>query len=153
MISYILIEIEGVGLAYQEVSQGAVVRYVNTDGNYLFTAVPTGLGSLVVDRIPPVLAWMVAQPEQPPITTAAPDHLYIDTRTLIDLTGLVMADQILSAMEQAAAVMPVLNRILKLLEPSQGGIDVHNPQTRGMIDQLEAGGVFTAEQAAALRAL
>jgi len=60
MNSYILIEIENIGLAYQEVANGTVTRYLDTDGVEMFAVVPTGHGSTVIDANPPLLSWMGA---------------------------------------------------------------------------------------------
>ena len=37
---------------------------------------------------------------------------------------------------------PSFARVLGWMDPSQGGVDVGNPTVRGMLDQLEAGGVI-----------
>lgn len=57
---YILIEIEKFGQAYQEISNGVVVRYLDTNGVELFKLVPSGQGSWVVDANPPRPAFAVA---------------------------------------------------------------------------------------------
>jgi len=59
-MSYILISIDEIGSAYQQVdSNGFVIRYVDLNGNVLFDQVPTGLESAVLDPNPPRLDWMV----------------------------------------------------------------------------------------------
>lgn len=63
---YVLIEIDTVGLAFQEVHCGTVTRYTDTDGNTLFDTIPTGLGSMVVDADPIQPVW------------ALPDVVYVE---------------------------------------------------------------------------
>lgn len=58
MITHILIEIEGIGAAYQEVSEGQVLRYLDLNGVELFKTVPIGQGSWVTDADPPKQGWM-----------------------------------------------------------------------------------------------
>lgn len=59
MISYILIEIEGHGDAYQEIANGQVVRYLDVDGTELYKVIPIGVGSWVIDANPTRLSWMI----------------------------------------------------------------------------------------------
>lgn len=58
-MSYILILIHGLGQAYQVIVNGAVVKYVNLDGTFLFEMVPTGYSSEVIDASPPLPSWHV----------------------------------------------------------------------------------------------
>jgi hypothetical protein len=59
MARHILIEIDTIGTAYQQVDDyGQVQRYVGPEGEHLFDVVPTGLGSRVVDPAPKPQAWM-----------------------------------------------------------------------------------------------
>ena len=58
-MSYILIDIDSIGEAYQQVDiNGDVVQYMALDGTPLFTMVPVGLWSWVVDANPPTQSWM-----------------------------------------------------------------------------------------------
>lgn len=65
-MKYILVKIDTVGIAFQEIQHSSVTRYTDLDGNTLFVSVPTGLGSMVVD----------ADPEQP--LWALSDEVYTD---------------------------------------------------------------------------
>lgn len=59
MNTYILICVEGIGEAYQEVADGQVIRYLDLNGVELFKTVPSGQGSWVVDANPPRPSWAV----------------------------------------------------------------------------------------------
>lgn len=58
-MDYILIEIDNYGIAYQEIANGQVIRYLAQDGSFLFDVVPIGNGSGVVDANPPIQSWMI----------------------------------------------------------------------------------------------
>lgn len=58
-MDYILVEIDGIGQAYQEISNGQVTRYLDSAGAYLFDVVPTGHGSKVIDAAPARQPWMI----------------------------------------------------------------------------------------------
>ena len=57
-MEYIKIEIDTIGLAYQQISNGMVIQYLNENGMFLFDVVPTGLGSFVIDSNPEKQEWM-----------------------------------------------------------------------------------------------
>jgi hypothetical protein len=77
----------------------------------------------------------------------------ITTRVLMNRLGLSMADSILTSLETASAQIPMLKRVLILLEPSQGGIDINHPETISMISQLEQMHVLSSVQVTALRGI
>lgn len=45
----------------------------------------------------------------------------------------------------------VMQRVLKWMEPTNGGIDLSNPAVRTMLDQMQAAGVLTAQAVATLK--
>ena len=77
---------------------------------------------------------------------------YMSTeRTLMADLGPVMADAILTKLE--AVPDSVVQRVVKMLSPSQGGIDLGHPATRAQIDALVVGGVLLSEEGDALKGL
>lgn len=58
---YIKVEFEGAGIAYQEVSDGVVQRYLSQDGQELFVQPPSGDVCRVLDDEPKAEAWMAAE--------------------------------------------------------------------------------------------
>lgn len=77
----------------------------------------------------------------------------VTERGLYAQLGPATAEPILQALEAAAEVDPVVRRALKWLAPPSDGIDLGDAYTRGMLDQLVAAEVLTADQAAVLKAL
>jgi hypothetical protein len=76
----------------------------------------------------------------------------ISERTLFAVLGAERATAVLDALE----VMPdrVMQRICRMLtDVSAGGVDISLAEARGMIDQFAAGGLLTAAEAAAIKAL
>jgi hypothetical protein len=60
--------------------------------------------------------------------------------------------EILGRLEQAAATSPAVAWALKFLG-TNSGLDVGNPRTQTMLDQLAVGGVLTEAQAESLKGL
>ena len=58
---YIKVEFEGAGIAYQEVSDGVVQRYLSPDGRELFVQPPSGDVCRALDDEPKAEAWMAAE--------------------------------------------------------------------------------------------
>jgi hypothetical protein len=77
---------------------------------------------------------------------------WINERTILALFGPVDGEALLQALATAATQQPVLQRILRWMQPSEQGIDVGHTATRAMIDSL-TDGVISDEQAATLKAL
>ena len=73
----------------------------------------------------------------------------VNERTLYTELGPEMAESIL----QKIAGYPPLARVNTWLAPNQAGIDVGHPQSIEMIDTLVAGGLLTAAEGAAVKAL
>lgn len=72
--------------------------------------------------------------------------------SLMDALGVTQANTILDKLALAAESNSAIRRATKAIE-SDRGIDLGNDEVRGMIDQLSAGGVLSADEAAALKAL
>ncbi len=76
----------------------------------------------------------------------------ISERTLFAVLGAERATAVLDALE----AMPdrVMARIYRMLtDVSAGGVDISLAEARGMIDQFAAGGLMTAEEASAIKAM
>lgn len=86
-------------------------------------------------------------------TVTEPNPALITERGLYAALGPVEAEAILGALEQAATANPVVARAITWLRPPADGIDLSSAHTRGLLDQLQAGGVLTATQVVALKAL
>ncbi len=76
---------------------------------------------------------------------------WINERTILALFGPEEGEAVLQALSAAATQQPVLQRILRWMQPSEQGIDVGHTATRAMIDSLTPA-VLSVEQAAALKA-
>lgn len=61
---------------------------------------------------------------------------FVTTRTLMAELGPVAADAILTKLETAAEQMPLVNRTLLMLRPSEGGIDVALPAVVAQLNAL-----------------
>lgn len=86
-------------------------------------------------------------------TVARPRQCIVTTRTLMADLGLDVADRILTALEAAATQNRALNRVLILLSPAEGGVDIGHRETRKQIETLAAAGVLQRNDADALLAL
>ncbi len=93
-----------------------------------------------------VLVWLLSP-------SGAFEELLVNERGLYARLGPQMAEAILQTLEAVAQADAVVKRALKWLEPSQGGLDMGSPHVRGMVAQMQAANLLTAEQAAALLAL
>ena len=94
-----------------------------------------------------VLAWC-----NEPSITRNKDY-YATTRSLMGDLGPTMADIILSKLETVASSDSVLKRVVDMLSPSQGGINLGNPHTIAQIDALVVATVLTVEEGDALKSL
>lgn len=81
------------------------------------------------------------------------EELLVNERGLYAQLGPAMAESILQTLEAVGQADPVVKRALKWLEPAQGGLDMGSPHVRGMVAQLQALEILTAEQATALLSL
>jgi hypothetical protein len=146
-MDYFEVSLEGFPtVVYQEVDDGGTPRF--TDANGVTVSVTGTPAFLKRSWCASRAAWMKPLP-----TGASQSELMVNHRVLINLLGLNMTSAILDALEAAAVNMPALKRVLFLLEPAQGGIDIHNPTSQTMLNQLETAGILTPEQATALRGL
>lgn len=76
---------------------------------------------------------------------------FINARTVLSELGLEGV-AILDAFEAAASQVSAVKWILPFLS-TETGVDVGNPVSRQVIDQLASGGLLTTEQAAKVKAL
>ena len=144
---YILIEIFGLGQAYQVVVNGNVVRYVDLDGTFLFTSVPTGHGSTVVDANPPVPAWHVEPtPDPEPVPEPVMRRL-----TKLAFVGRLGADfaTILTAAKSSVEV-ELFVKMLDWATPEADGtsIDLDDVRVIYALTTLEAAGLMAEGRAA-----
>lgn len=147
MMDYFDVEIEGYPLATFE--------EVDAAGNSRFTDV---YGATVPGPTPPcpylTRSWnTIRRPWMEPLPTQAGEPKQITIRSMMSELGVTMADSILTSLEAASVQIPVLKRVLFLLEPAQGGIDIHDPESVAMIETLTIAGVLTAAQYAALKGM
>ncbi len=75
------------------------------------------------------------------------------TRSLMANIGADAADTFLSQLETAAESIPVVGRTLKLLNPSEGGVDVGLSVVRVQLDQLVMASLVDGDIAAAVKGL
>lgn len=78
---------------------------------------------------------------------------FVNERTLYGELGLAVGEEILQRLDAAAAADAVIARVRGWFAPSAGGVDVGMASTRAMLDQLQAGGVLTADQVTAIKAM
>lgn len=147
-MQYILIDIDTLGAAYQEVLNGSVVRYTDMDGATLFDVVPSGLGSRVLDATPPAPAWALPDPvvEEP-----APYVPPARRLTKLAFVGRLGAD--FYAILQAAKVNVDVEMFVKMLDwatpdPDGTSVDLDDPRVVYALNSLEAGGLIAAGRAA-----
>lgn len=77
----------------------------------------------------------------------------ITSRTLYADLGATDAETILQKLEAASASNPVVKRVLGWLLPSEAGVDITHPGTRGQIDALVAAGVLSSEEGSQVKAI
>jgi hypothetical protein len=133
-------------VVFEEISEEVSIRYTDINGNTVELILPYSLEyrSWCISRA----SWM----EPLPVVVKHGENI-ITTRVLMNRLGLSMADSILTSLETASAQIPMLKRVLILLEPSQGGIDINHPETISMISQLEQMHVLSSVQVTALRGI
>lgn len=78
---------------------------------------------------------------------------FITSRTLYADLGPTDAETILQKLEAASASNPVVKRVLGWLLPSEAGVDITHPGTRGQLDALVAAGVLSSGEGSALKAI
>lgn len=118
-------------------------------------------------NLQPLLAELTTDPEERGYATLTPEQVAADLnnpryvtltermiseRTLFAVLGAERATAVLDALE----AMPdrVMQRICRMLtDVSAGGVDIALPEARGMIDQFALGGLLTADEALAIKAL
>jgi len=83
--------------------------------------------------------------------TKIEDHTHRGTSGLVLLLGAKDAGEAIGGLQAAAVNNPLLQSIL--ITVAVGGIDFAHPTVQAMIDQLEAGGAFSPDLAAKLRAV
>lgn len=77
----------------------------------------------------------------------------ITERSMMADLGANEADAILTKLDAASQSNSALKRALKMLSPSEGGVDIGGGVARGMVDQLKVNGVLTEEEANSLKSL
>lgn len=76
----------------------------------------------------------------------------ITARGIIADLGTTVGVTVLEKLDAAKATNPAIKWVVKFLE-QDAGIDIGHPTTQGAIDALQVGGLFTVEEAAALKGL
>jgi len=146
-MQYVLIEIDSVGPAYQEIMHGSVVRYADMDGVTLFATVPNGLGSRVIDASPAVPAWAVADP-------VVIEPVYVPpTRRLSKLAFIGRLGDDFRSILTAAKTSVEVELFVKQLdwataEADGTSIDLEDPRVVYALNTLEAVGLLAAGRAA-----
>lgn len=146
-MQYILIEIEGYGLAYQVVQNGSVLHHVDLNGVFMFTVVPVGHSSSVVDANPPTPAWHV-EPVVEPDPVPAPVSRRL---TKLGFVGRLGTDfPVILAASKVDVGVEMFVRMLDWATPDPDGtsVDLDDPRVIYALNQLEAGGVIGAGRAA-----
>lgn len=143
---YVLIDIDTLGLAYQEIANGSVVRYADLLGATLFAAIPAGLGSAVVDANPTEPAWALAD-------ALVVEPVYVPPArrlTKLAFTGLLGDDfrSILTAAKQSVDV-EMFVKMLDWATPDPDGtsVDLDDPRVIGALQMLESAGLIGAGRA------
>jgi acetylglutamate synthase len=77
---------------------------------------------------------------------------FITDRTLYSSLGPVMAESILSKMAAAAATDATINRALNWIS-QRDGLNIGDPVSQAMVDQLVGNSVFTAAEGSAIKGL
>lgn len=95
-----------------------------------YQALKTLIESRLADTDAEIAGWC----NTPSITVTS--ERFVTTRTLMAELGPVAADAILTKLETAAEQMPLVNRTLLMLRPSEGGIDVALPAVVGQLNAL-----------------
>lgn len=85
-------------------------------------------------------------------TFSGPVTRMVTARAIMAELGMTVGVTILEKLDAAKATQPALKWVVKFLE-QDAGIDIGHATTQGAIDALQAGGLFTAGEAAALKGL
>jgi hypothetical protein len=79
-------------------------------------------------------------------------HVNVTATILMSRVGALVGATILEKLVAASASVPAVKWAMKSLE-AEPGVDFGDTQTQLMIDQLQAGGVLTLEEAIAMKAI
>lgn len=119
---------------------------------------PGDYAALRAELLKPDLAGLsdvaaAAQLETDTVTVLVPGS-FLTEGGILRVLGPVEGDAALSAVEAAAqAGSSLLQRAVRILRDiAGGGLDFGDPPVRAMLDQLQAGGVLSADQVAGLKA-
>ena len=146
-MQYILIEIEGYGPAYQVVVNGNVVRYVDWDGVFMFTTVPTGHSSSVLDPNPMTPPWHV-EPVVEPEPTPAPVSRRLTKLGFVGRLGADFATILTAAKSDVEVELFVKMLDWATPDPDGTSVDLDDSRVIYALNTLEAGGVIGEGRAA-----
>lgn len=137
-MQYILIEIEGVGLAYQEIAYGNVVRYTDQSGATIDYTTGGGV-SRVIDANPTPPSWALADPVIP--NNTVPSRIvtklaYMDRFTDAELVNIYSAAKVSVAVEVWLAKFNVSSEI-----------DLDDPRIYAGLHALEMAGLIGSGRA------
>lgn len=83
----------------------------------------------------------------------SPKPYYVNARTLMAVADIQTAETVLAALKaQSPTLFEIMLRVGST-DGTTGGVDVSLDATRAFIDQLQAGGAISVEQAAAIKGL
>lgn len=123
-MQFILIEIQDVGPAYQEISYGVVQRYLGLDGVELFRSVPSGKWSEVIDANPPTPTWYV-EPTPEPEVVVVPQARQI---TILAFRDRLTMDEKRAIYTEAKTNVDVQIWIDELNAVQDGRVDLDDPR-------------------------
>lgn len=78
---------------------------------------------------------------------------FISTRTMMADLGPTQADALLTKLEGIATQNSMVARVIKMLDPNQGGIDIGLAATRAAIDGLVTAGALSNSDSTALKSM
>lgn len=146
---YILIEVDGLGQAYQEIDRnGQVVRYTDLDGTFLFQLVPTGLSSQVLDPAPAEPAWALDDPDPEPYVEPPPPARRLTKLSFVGRLGTDFATILTAA--KASVEVELFVKMLDWATPDPDGtsVDLDDPRVVYALNTLEAAGLIAEGRAA-----
>ncbi len=75
---------------------------------------------------------------------------FVSYRTMLAEIGPALTVSIKGKLDAASATNPLIALVASMMSPGEGGIDVGNPTTIAQIQDLQTGGLFSADEATAL---
>ena len=144
---YILIHIDTIGEAYQEVLNGQVQRYTSLTGDTLFSTIPTGLSSSTLDTIYEQPKWALLDPVvepyvEPPLPARRLTKLAFVGRLGTDFVKILSTAKVSVEVE-------LFVKMLDWATPEADGtsIDLDDPRVVYALNTLESNGLIAPGRA------